>query len=107
MTYEEWKDEAVRRFGPDPLDWKFVCPSCGYVASVKEWKDSGASEGEIAVSCVGRALGSRKKVGTKTGGPCNYAGYGLLRLNPVRIELDDHTVEAFAFAESEPEGAAK
>lgn len=100
MTREEWLAEGKRRFGPDPMKWAFKCPSCGHVATVQQYKDAGATEGMIAFSCIGRALGSEKELGDDTGGPCNYAGGGLFRLNPVRVTLDDGTVqEAFEFAE--------
>ena len=38
MTHAEWLAEATRRFGDDPMAWKFVCPSCGHIASVQDWK---------------------------------------------------------------------
>lgn len=93
-TKEAWYADAVRLFGKDVNNWKFVCPSCGHVASVKDWKDAGAEEGAIAVSCVGRYLPKRKEAFEKNGGPCNYAGYGLIKLNPVDVA----GVEAFDFA---------
>lgn len=52
--------EGQRRFGTDPLEWQFVCPSCGHVASVKDWKTAGAPEGAVAFSCVGRYTGDGK-----------------------------------------------
>lgn len=54
MTHAEWLAEATRRFGDDPMAWKFVCPSCGHIASVQDWKDAGAPEGAVAFSCIGR-----------------------------------------------------
>lgn len=51
---EAWRDAAVALFGENPMQWRFVCPSCGHVASVQDWKDAGATEGEVAFSCVGR-----------------------------------------------------
>ena len=104
MKYQEWHDEAVKRFGNNPLDWKFVCPSCGHVASVKDWKDAGAPEGAVAFSCVGRYTGSKKEMCDKTGGLCNYAGGGLFRLNPVRVEKDGIVTDVFAFADEPKEG---
>lgn len=95
MTHEEWATEAKRRFGDDPQNWRFVCPSCGYVASVKDWKDAGAPEGHIGFSCIGRSIGSKKELGDKTGGPCNYAGGGLFALNPVLITFPDGTTGYF------------
>jgi len=99
-TYEAWRDEAIARFGADPMDWQFVCPSCGYVARISDWHRAGATDGEVAFSCIGRALGARVGIGTEKG-PCNYAGDGLLRLNPVTVEFSDgSTVDLFEFAPS-------
>jgi hypothetical protein len=93
MTYEEWITEARRRFGDDASKWAFVCPSCGHVATVKDWRDAGAPEGEIAFSCVGRHLPGASDVGERSS-PCNYAGGGLFRLNPTEVEGEHY----FAFA---------
>jgi hypothetical protein len=96
MTLAEWNAEGERRFGPDRMQWKFVCPVCGHVASVQDWKDAGASETEVAFSCVGRHIpGSRQAFGKIVGdGPCTYAGGGLFRFNPVEVE--GHKVFDFA-----------
>jgi hypothetical protein len=87
------------RFGADAKAWRFVCPSCGHVASVADWQAAGAGEGEIAFSCVGRALGSSEKIFTKSGGPCNYAGGGLFAVNPLLVVMPGGRERpAFAFA---------
>ena len=99
-THEEWLAEAKKRFGEDAHNWKFVCPSCGHVASVKDWKEAGAPEGAVAFSCIGRYTESKKVLGDKTGGPCNYTGGGLFRLNPVTVESDGEKHEVFDFAEA-------
>lgn len=93
MTLEEWNAEGTRRFGPDQMKWRFICPSCDHIASVEDWKKAGASEGAVAYSCIGRALGSTKTVGEKPG-PCNYAGGGLFQLNPITVDGS----KLFAFA---------
>lgn len=98
FTLEEWQAEARRRFGEDPRNWKFVCPSCRHVASSNDWKSVGASEGEIAFSCVGRHLPEAKTLGERPG-PCNYAGGGLFQLNPITVvdpEGREHKMFAFA-----------
>lgn len=105
MTHAEWLAEAKERFGDDPLDWKFVCPSCGHIASVRNWKEAGAPEGAVAFSCVGRYAGDTKEVADKAfrhnGGPCNYTSGGLLKLNPVLVVFGDkeEPFPAFAFAD--------
>lgn len=104
ITYEEWKKEARERFGDDPSGWRFVCPSCGHVAAVKDWDVAGAPRRAVAFSCVGRYLPDAKAAADAAfrneGGPCNYTGGGLLKLNPVRVRFDDgEEMRAFEFAE--------
>lgn len=103
MTHAEWLAEAEKRFGKDPMNWKFVCPSCGHVASVADWKAAGAPSTAAAFSCVGRWLTKAKDAFTDKGkGPCNYAGGGLFRINPVAVTFPDGVEhQAFAFAEPE------
>ena len=95
LTHAEWVAEAKSRFGENPLGWKFVCPSCGHVASVEEWRAAGASEGAVAFSCIGRQASERGIAASAAfrhnGGPCNYTGGGLLRLNPVLVDFMDGT----------------
>jgi len=102
ITEEEWRKEAIEKFGEDPLNWKFICPICGYVASVQDWKDVGASEGEAAFSCIGRRTNNPKLAfggaPDKKVGPCDYAGGGLFRVNPVHVEFDGGVRETFEFA---------
>lgn len=101
MTQEDFLEEARRRFGDNKLEWRFVCPSCGHIASVKEWLQAGASEGEVAFSCIGRHIpGSRKAFGELGAGPCDYAGGGLFALNPLRVTSEDgRECRFFAFAQ--------
>lgn len=95
---EDWEAEARRRFGENAMDWKFVCPSCGHIASVADWKAAGATEGEVAFSCVGRHIEASQQM-CRRPGPCNYAGGGLIRLNPVKIITGtEKSISVFAFA---------
>lgn len=107
MTRDEFKAEAVRRFGPDPDNWKFVCPSCGNVQSPKDfepYKDQGAEADSCTRVCIGRYAGGRDAFSDGEG-PCNYTAYGLIQLAPIRVEADgtsrgDCTPHhCFAFAE--------
>jgi hypothetical protein len=107
LTYDEWVVEGTRRFGADRMQWRFVCPSCGYVASGQDWKDAGAPEGAIGYSCVGRYTGSEKKLFDRSGGPCDYAGGGLIGLNPVRVAVGGKAYDVFAFAGEEGEEGAE
>lgn len=109
MTHDEWLAEGKRRFG-DFDNWRFVCPICGNVAAVgdyKQFKDRGASPSSAAQECIGRYTGTPfKAFGTSAnerGRPCDYALYGLFRFPGVVIEFPDGKKRfAFAFAEDEP-----
>jgi hypothetical protein len=97
LTKEEWIREGREKFGNDQMQWRFVCPVCGHVASVQDYLDAKAPEGMIAFSCIGRLLGAaREAFGGKGTGPCNYAGGGLFRLNPCIVD----GVGYFEFAEA-------
>lgn len=98
MTFDEWIAEGKRRFGDDEMNWKFKCPACGHVASINDYKAAGAPVEAVGFSCVGRWTGSKKEFGDKTGGPCNYAGGGLIRLNPVTVVDADKRHHVFEFA---------
>jgi hypothetical protein len=100
----EWRAEGERRFGPDYNLWKFVCPSCGNVASVGDFREhakTGASPNSATEVCIGRYTGASGAFDPAKHRPCNYAGFGLFRLSPVRvIHEDGHESHCFAFAEA-------
>ena len=105
MTYAEWIAEGTRRFGEDYTKWRFVCPCCGHVASTQDWLDAGAKNA-IAFSCVGRWVGAKREAFGEGEGPCNYAGGGLFRLNPIQVTCEDGRLHhAFAFAPVEGEAS--
>ena len=85
MTFQEWHDRGVKLFGEDKEKWAFVCPSCGHVATVQDWHDAGAPTGSVAYSCVGRWK-EKPSDAFQNSGPCNYAGGGLFKLNPVDVD---------------------
>ena len=100
LTITEWREEAAARFGTEQAGWRFVCPCCGHIASIQDWKDAGAPEGAIAFSCVGRWAGAKRAAIEGTGpGPCNYAGGGLFNLNPVTVLQGEGKHRVFEFAE--------
>jgi hypothetical protein len=99
-THAEWQAEGERRFGPDLMKWRFVCPICGNIASIEDFRPhKGATPNSATCECIGRyTLFGDRKAGEK---PCNYAGYGLFRLSPVRVILaTGKEIHCFAFAEA-------
>ena len=99
ITFEEWVDEGTKLYGPDRATWKFKCPACGHVATGKEYLAAGATVGHIGFSCIGRFTNLPRDAFGKGQGPCNYAGGGLIGLNPVTIELDGKGHQYFEFAD--------
>lgn len=101
-TLEDWLAEGRSRFGEDFSDWAFECPVCKNVATGAEFKAVGAEPNAMYQECIGRYLNMDKtqKAFLDSGeGPCDYAGYGLFRLSPVRVRHEDgHESHAFAFA---------
>ena len=105
VTRKEWEEEGTRLFGPDKKQWRFVCPACGHVAAVHEWLEGG-SQRMVACSCIGRLRPNpRDSFGTGHG-PCNYAGGGLIGLNPVEV-VDcggESVVRLFEFDKNQESG---
>ena len=102
MTYDEWLTEGRRRFGNKMSAWQFKCPVCKHVQSPKDFKEAGAPHNAIGFSCIGRWIDGAQqafKNSEWSKGPCDYAGGGLFRLNPVHVKRDGKTHEVFEFAE--------
>lgn len=92
ISEADWRAEGAALFGPED-SWAFVCPACKHVATVRQWLDAGATPGEIGFSCIGRRTGGRSAFYDRGAGPCDYAGGGLIGLNPVRVITTDGTVQ--------------
>ncbi|GEM_PF-966013 len=98
MLYADWKAMGEKLYGPDMLDWKFKCPQCGHIHSVREYKDAGIDE-ELAFTCCASRFGLG---GNPT---CKWTTGGLLRIGGVYVVRPDFVpVLAFAFADEEKEG---
>lgn len=106
LTEAELRAEAERRFGKDPMEWKFRCPCCGHIATATQYKAAGAPCGAVGFSCIGRwqdkgpgPLFTRK--GEKPSCPCNYTGGGPFNFNPQPVLFEDgRVVHMFALAEA-------
>lgn len=102
MSYKEWWAEGERRFGKDIMLWRFVCPSCGNIAAIADYrafKEKGATPNSPTSECIGRYTGATDAFDSAQHKPCNYAGYGLIRISPiVVIQEDGQEIESFAFA---------
>jgi hypothetical protein len=103
VTLEDFVARAEALFGTDRMNWRFVCPGCGHIASIREYKDAGAPEGAVGFSCIGRYLENCRDWLTGTGnGPCNYTAGGLLGIAPIElIGPDGKKSPCFALDESD------
>ncbi|HVX56942.1 MAG TPA: VVA0879 family protein [Candidatus Saccharimonadales bacterium] len=117
LTQAQWLEEGTRRFGPDPKQWKFVCPACGTVQTIQQLKDLGLSSEEIhgvmAFSCIGRftrqgdeGIAAHGR-GEKWNKGCNWTLGGLLQIHELEVVLEDgHRRMAFEFAGTDGKEAA-
>lgn len=111
LTFEQWRQEGVERFGSDEEKWAFVCPSCGHVQKVgdfRPFKDAGAHPDSAMGVCIGRYDGHGDvKLFTRPG-PCNYTSGGLFNLNPVTVTRPDgKDVLVFEFAQATVSSASE
>ncbi|MCE7081203.1 VVA0879 family protein [Streptomyces sp. ST2-7A] len=90
LTQAELHTEAEAVFGENPLDWAFVCPSCGdtatghdFRAALRAHPRTDVAGGSITAGhllgreCIGRTLGALEGDGRCIRG-CDWAAYGLL-----------------------------
>jgi hypothetical protein len=101
QTLNEWMEEGKQHFGKDFSNWKFKCPVCERVSSIKDFEDLGADPNDAYQKCIGRVNGKGTKNGEDKGYGCNWAAYGLFgTLGKGRkvIAEDGREVEVFDFA---------
>lgn len=101
ITKAEWEDAGRERYGEDMMEWKFRCPACGFVMSMRDYKEAGGKPHDVGQICIGRLLGEKREAFGEGVGPCNYAGFGLIQLSPVKVDCGaDGTAHVFDFADS-------
>lgn len=74
----DWLKELKSRFGEDSEDWKFVCPSCGHVQSVADFKAIGVDGNKAYCECISRYKNIDGKTDKKA---CKYTICGLFLLD--------------------------
>jgi hypothetical protein len=93
LTKPEWEKEGAALFGPDPLQWRFICPVCKNIQCPEDFrqhKGQGAGPDSAYCECIGRYLpGSRSAMRDREGQPCDYALYGLFQLYETEVETED------------------
>jgi len=109
ISQEEWEAEGEKLFGPDKIQWKFVCPNCGNVQcseDFRKYKDVGATPSDAYFNCIGRFMGP--DVGTLGDGksPCDYSLGGLFILSKIVIRTPYGMQKVFDFYREDDDNAA-
>ncbi|MBR1800661.1 MAG: hypothetical protein IJ767_04100 [Bacteroidaceae bacterium] len=73
VTLAEWLSEGERLYGKEKLDWRFRCPACGHVQTMRQFKEAGLDPELAYLNCA-----SRHKLGGKP--DCKWTIGGLLRV---------------------------
>lgn len=101
MQRSEWMEEGKKLFGEEMKNWVFVCPICETKMSMLDYQKSGAPQGAIAMSCIGRYTKNTQEAFSKTkvvkGKPCNYTSGGLFDFNPIEVMVDGELIKVFDF----------
>lgn len=95
-TRKEWLEEAKSRFGENMAKWRFKCAQCGHVQSIESMiehnpkLDPEEMRSAVYQECEGRH--------TKHQG-CDWAIYGLFRIQKVEINFEGKNIPVFEFAD--------
>lgn len=96
----DWMEEGKKHFGENFDDWKFECPACGHIQSIKDFVDVGADRNDSYQECIGRKIGKGSpQKGDSTG--CNWAAYGFFGTcgkGRIVVTEDGKEIEVFQFA---------
>lgn len=80
IKYSDWIEKGKSKYGKLE-NWKFKCPKCGNIASVKEFMNIGENANTAAQNCIGRFVKDKG---------CDWAAYGLFgTLDKGKIVIDD------------------
>lgn len=100
---DEWRAEAVKRFGPDSKNWKYKCSNCGHEQTINDFIKAGIKEPENKVfySCIGRWTGAEGTINNEKS-PCNYTLGGLFKITNVSV-IDEEGKKHWVFDFAEPD----
>lgn len=92
VDYKKWLEELKSRFGIEPKNWKFKCPSCGNIQSQQDFIDNGQEEhkDQVYFNCIGRYVKNKG---------CDWSLGGLLKINTTSIMKDAQVFPVFEMAE--------
>lgn len=93
ITSKEFRREATKLYGPDPIKWKVICPLCKTKQSAEDLINAGVKKEEahkyIGIFCIGRWINSGPYDKTKSKGKgCDLSLGGLFKAH--RLEIIDY-----------------
>lgn len=100
LTLAEWLALGEKLFGPEKLEWRFVCPACKHVQKpidFRPYKEQGVTAETAYMNCIGRYDGHGSNDMFSGKQPCNYTSGGLLNLNPLSVSSGEETFRVFDF----------
>ena len=84
MTIENFRKEAIKRFGDDAREWEFICPNCKTKQRFLDFVDAGVPEdtisGFVGFSCIGRIDENKG---------CDWTLGGLIQIHELEIIVED------------------
>ncbi|MBW2962285.1 dolichyl-diphosphooligosaccharide--protein glycosyltransferase subunit 2 [Mesonia aestuariivivens] len=94
LKFKDWKKKAENLFGENIEDWKFQCPSCKGVQTLKDFKEAKIKDPETKFyfSCIGRWVENKG---------CKWTLGGLLQIHKTEvINKDGESIPVFEFDNS-------
>lgn len=99
VTLAEWLAEGEQLYGKERLDWRFRCPACGHVQTMRQFKEAGLYHELAYLNCA-----SRYNLGGKA--DCKWTIGGLLRVGGrYVIDAKFRPRLIFEFADKETNGS--
>lgn len=96
LRYQDWVARGKELYGPDMLDWQFVCPACGHVQTLREFYEVNIDPDYGVANCASRfGIGGSPTCKWTTGGLLRLGGYYVINPNYIPQLI-------FAFAADKP-----
>jgi hypothetical protein len=95
ISLDEWKAEAVEKFGEKVKDWVFECASCHETQTLKDFVDAEVENPDTVFyfSCIGRWVEGRG---------CDWTLGGLLQIHTTEVISEDgHKVPVFEWGKAD------
>lgn len=83
FTKQQYFDELIEKHGSFKDNWAFVCPKCGNVQTIAEFKDHDIDPNNVNYACIGRYVEGRG---------CDFVIDKLVGNHPLEVIMDDQTI---------------